>query len=132
MIIADALVVNQSLSLSSVIDDRYDLMVSVDWLMINAGMMLFKCTPWTEGFLTRVYGASEFDSAQALDQSAFQHFIDELPDAASHIGYAPKHRINTYPEEYRPGDFLVHMAGKLYEATTSGANALAHQFDVSG
>lgn len=127
---ADALVVNQSLPLSSVIDDRYNMMISVDWLMINAGMILFKCSPWTEKFLKQVYEASEFDDARALDQSAFQHFIDELPDAASHIGYAPKHRINTYPEEYRPGDFLVHMAGKLYEATTAGANAIAHQFDV--
>lgn len=127
---ADALVVNQTLPLTYVIDDRFDLILSQDWLMINAGMLLIKCTPWIESFLSDVYNAREFDKARALDQSAFQHFIDNLPDRATHIGYAPKHRINVYIEEYRPGDFLLHMAGKLYEATTEGAIALARQFDA--
>ncbi len=127
---ADALIVNQTLPLTSVIDNRFDLMLSEDWLMVNAGVLLIKCTPWTERFLRNVYNAREFDKARALDQSAFQHFIDNLPDRTDRIGYAPKHRINVYIEEYRPGDFLLHMAGKLYEATTGGATAIARQFDA--
>ncbi len=127
---ADALVVNQTVPLTSLIDDRYEIALSTDWLMINAGVILFKCTEWTIQFLQRVYAAREFDSATALDQSAFAHFINELPDKADRVGHIPKHRINTYVEEYRPGDFLVHMAGKLYEATTAGATAIAQQFDV--
>lgn len=127
---ADALIVNQSVELESVIDDRYDILVSVDWLMINAGVMLFKCSLWTESFLKRVYAAREFDKARALDQSAFQHFFDEDPGTKEHVKFVPKYAINVYVEEYRPGDFLLHMAGKLYEATTAGAIALAHQFDV--
>lgn len=38
--------------------------------------------------------------------------------------------MNVYTEEYRPGDFLLHMAGKLYEASTPGAIALIRQFDT--
>lgn len=49
---------------------------------------------------------------------------------SSHIKTLPKHVINVYTEEYRPGDFLVHMAGKLYEATVEGAVAITRQFDV--
>lgn len=127
---ADALVVNQSVSLESLIDDRYDILVSVDWLMINAGVMLLKCSEWTRGFLERVYAAKEFDQARALDQSALQHFFDTDKGSKEHVKYVPKHAINVYVEEFRAGDFLVHMAGKLYEATTEGAIALAHQFDV--
>ena len=127
---ADALVVNQTVPLTTVIDDRFDVLVSADWLMINAGMMLFKCTDWTAAFLDTVYAAREFDKARALDQSAFQHHFDSLPDAAQHVGYAPKHKLNVYVEEYRPGDFLLHMAGKLYEATVAGATAIAMQFDL--
>ncbi len=46
------------------------------------------------------------------------------------MGHIPKHRINAYVGEYRPGEFLVHVPGKLYEATTAGATAIAQQFDV--
>lgn len=127
---ADAMIINQTVPLESIIDDRYDILVSVDWLMINAGVLLFKCSPWTQSFLQRLYDAREFDSARALDQSAFQHFFDTEPDMQSHLKHIPKSSINVYTEEYRPGDFLVHMAGKLYEATTTGATAIAHQFDI--
>jgi galactosyl transferase GMA12/MNN10 family len=127
---ADALIVNQSIPLTDIIDDRYDLLMSVDWLMLNAGVILIKCSPWTEDFLQTVYNAREFDSAAALDQSSFQHHVDTIPGAKEHIRFIPKRIINVYPEEYIPGDFLLHMAGKLYEATTEGALALAHQFDV--
>lgn len=127
---ADALIVNQSVLLESIIDDNYDLQVSVDWLMINAGVMLLKCSAWTRSFLGRVYGAREFDSARALDQSALQHFFDTEEGTKEHVKFVPKKAINVYVEEFRAGDFLLHMAGKLYEATTEGAIAIAQQFDV--
>lgn len=127
---ADAMVVNQTIPLEHIIDDRYDIILSVDWLMINAGMILFKCSPWTIDFLQRVYAARQFDQARALDQSAFQHFFDKEADMDKHLKRIPKHWINVYTEEYRPGDFLLHMAGKLYEATTKGATAIAHQYDM--
>lgn len=127
---ADAMIVNQTVPLESIIDDRYDIILSSDWLMINAGMIFFKCSDWTQKFLQRVYDAREFDSARALDQSAFQHFFDTEPDVLQHVKQIPKYAMNVYLEEYRPGDFLLHMAGKLYEATTVGATAIAHQFDI--
>jgi hypothetical protein len=77
-----------------------------------------------------VYDAREFDQANALDQSSFQHHIDTTPDAMEHVRFIPKRIINVYPEEYNPGDFILHLAGKLYEATTEGALAIAHQFDI--
>ncbi len=132
---ADAMVVNQSVPLESIIDDGYDLMYAYDWLMLNAGMLLIKCTPWTEQFLTTVYNARKFDKARALDQSAFQSHLDDLKkhhvaEFASHVKVVPKYAMNVYLEEYRPGDFLMHMAGKLYEATEPGLWAIAQQFDV--
>lgn len=35
-----------------------------------------------------------------------------------------------YTEEVVPGDFIVHFAGKLYEATPAGITAIARQMDV--
>lgn len=127
---ADALIVNQSIPLTDIIDDRYDMALTVDWLMINAGVILVKCSRWSIEFLKRVYAAREFDNARALDQSAFQHFFDTEKDIDKHVRYVPKWALNVYTEEYRAGDFLVHMAGKLYEATTQGAIAIANQLDV--
>lgn len=129
---ADAMVVNQSIPLESIIDDGYDLIFAYDWLMLNAGMLFMKCSEWTDAFLTKVYDAREFDKARALDQSSFQSHLDHLPPAelAAHVKVLPKHAMNVYLEEYRPGDFLLHMAGKLYEATEAGLWAIAQQFDV--
>eukprot|EP00178_Gracilaria_changii_P004269 TRINITY_DN1670_c0_g1_i1.p1 TRINITY_DN1670_c0_g1~~TRINITY_DN1670_c0_g1_i1.p1 ORF type:complete len:392 (+),score=64.29 TRINITY_DN1670_c0_g1_i1:4838-6013(+) len=127
---ADAMIVNQSIPLTNLIDDRYDMAITVDWLMINAGVILLKCSKWSVAFLKRVYAAREFDNARALDQSALQHFFDAEPELKQHVKFIPKWTMNVYTEEYRPGDFLLHMAGKLYEATVPGALAVAHQFDI--
>lgn len=100
--------------------------------MMNAGMMLIKCSNWTKSFLQTVYDARKFDKARALDQSALQEHLDNLPKAEldQHVKIVPKYAINVYAEEYRPGDFLMHFAGKLYEATEPGLVAIATQFDI--
>lgn len=129
---ADALVVNQTVKLESLIDDGYDIMLAYDWLMINAGVILWKCSDWNIDFLSNVYGARSFDKARALDQSALQTSLDKLSDEDrdNHLKIIPKHALNVYLEEYRAGDFLIHMAGKLYEATEKGLFAIANQLDV--
>ncbi|CAN8065815.1 unnamed protein product [Agarophyton chilense] len=129
---ADAMVINQTTPLESIIDDAYDIILSYDWLMLNAGMLLFKCSEWTKTFLSRVYNARQFDGARALDQSSFQEHLDNLTQVErdEHVKVIPKHAMNVYLEEYRAGDFLVHMAGKLYEATEAGLFAIANQLDI--
>jgi hypothetical protein len=129
---ADALIVNQTVPLESLIDDGYDIMVAYDWLMLQAGVLLFKCSPFTVDFLHRVYDDRAFDTARALDQSALQAYIDKLAPAEreAHVKFIPKCAFNVYLEEYRAGDFLVHMAGKLYEATEPGLWAIANQLDI--
>lgn len=129
---ADAMIVNQTQPLEAIIDDGYDIMVAYDWLMLQAGVLLFKCSPFTIDFLHRVYDDRSFDTARALDQSALEHYIKELTPAErdDHVKFVPKHAINVYLEEYRAGDFLVHMAGKLYEATEPGLWAIANQMDI--
>lgn len=129
---ADALVVNQTYALEGLIDDGYDIMVAYDWLMLQAGVILFKCSPFTLAFLDKVYGDRQFDTARALDQSALDHYINRLSqeERARHVKILPKHAFNVYLEEYRPGDFLIHMAGKLYETTEPGLWAIANQFDI--
>lgn len=57
--------VNQSIKLEdSIIDDRYDFILTKDWLMLNAGMLLLKCSDWMENFLAQVYDAKEFDQVR--------------------------------------------------------------------
>jgi hypothetical protein len=126
---ADALIVNQTKSLLDIVDDAYDIIVASDWFMVNAGVMLMRCSEWNIDFMNKVYAAREFDHANALDQSAFGSFF-EKPDVQPHVKNVPKWLINVYTEEYRPGDFVIHFAGKLYEATPDGISAIARQFDV--
>jgi galactosyl transferase GMA12/MNN10 family len=126
---ADALVVNQKKPLLDIVDDAFDVIVASDWFMINAGVLLLRCSPWNVAFLERVYEAREYDHANALDQSALNNFFKD-PEVAAHVKHVPKWLINVYTEEYIPGDFIVHFAGKLYEATPMGISAIARQFDV--
>ena len=100
--------------------------------MLNAGMLLFKCSDWMKNFLHQVYDARKFDTARALDQSSFQDHLNKLSarERDAHVKVVPKYAMNVYTEEYRPGDFLLHMAGKLYEATEPGLFAIANQFDI--
>lgn len=65
-----------------------------------------------------------------MDQSSFQAHLDALEDVNAHVKFIPKHAMNVYTEEYQPGDFMLHMAGKLYEATEAGAVAIMRQFDT--
>lgn len=129
---ADAMVINQTIPLESIIDDGYNIIFAYDWLMLNAGMLIMKCTDWTQNFLTSVYDARSFDKARALDQSSLQDHLDKLPKAEynANVKVIPKYAMNVYLEEYRPGDFLMHAAGKLYEATEKGLLAIMNQFDT--
>lgn len=127
---ADSLIVNQSVPLSRIINEDYDLIFTMDWLMLNAGVFLIKCSDWSESFLRAVYEDRRFDDARALDQAAIQYHLESVPNVNDHVMFVAKHLMNAYVEEYRPGDFLVHLAGKLYEATTTGATAIANQFDI--
>lgn len=127
---ADALIVNQKKSLLEIVDDAYDIIVARDWFMVNAGVMLLRCSPWNINFLQKVYAAREFDKALALDQSAFNNYFTKDKEVKPHVKIVPKYLINVYTEEYRPGDLIVHFAGKLYEATPWGIGDIARQFDV--
>lgn len=126
---ADAMVVNQSRSLLDVVDDAFDVMVASDWFMINAGVLLLRCSEWGKKFLENVYSDHGYDKALALDQSSLNDAMKKWK-VKGHVKHVPKWLINVYTEEYRPGDFIVHFAGKLYEATPKGITAIARQFDV--
>lgn len=126
---ADAMIVNQTLSLLEVVDDAYDIIIASDWFMVNAGVLLLRCSEWNIDFMNKLYETRSYDKALALDQSAFNDFLGQ-PDIKPHVKHVPKWLINVYTEEYRPGDFILHFAGKLYEATPWGIGDIARQFDV--
>lgn len=126
---ADAMIVNQVKSLLEVVDDAYDIIIASDWFMVNAGVLLLRCSDWNIKFLQNLYEARSYDKAIALDQSAFNDHISKSENK-HHVKHVPKWLINVYTEEYRPGDFILHLAGKLYEATPWGTGDLARQFDV--
>lgn len=139
---ADAMVVNQSVPVETLIDDAADFLVTADWLMLQAGVFLVKCSEWGKSLLAAAEDDRKYDRASALDQSALQAVLDgniPLPplageDAPSpldqHVRWLPKRVLDVYAEEYIPGDFLVHFAGKLYEATEAGLWSIARQFEL--
>ncbi|GAQ84960.1 hypothetical protein KFL_002140140 [Klebsormidium nitens] len=128
---ADALIINQSIPVAALADDNFDLVMARDWLTINSGVFFLKCSAWARDFLQRAYNAREHDNNWQLgpDQAAILQAL-EAPGSAEKVKYVAKHACNVYPEEYRPGDYIVHLAGKLYAAGMKGCLALTRQFDA--
>eukprot|EP00168_Porphyra_purpurea_P014880 TRINITY_DN4395_c0_g1_i1.p2 TRINITY_DN4395_c0_g1~~TRINITY_DN4395_c0_g1_i1.p2 ORF type:complete len:177 (-),score=63.47 TRINITY_DN4395_c0_g1_i1:287-817(-) len=126
---ADAMVVNQSVPLEALIDDAVDFMVTADWLMVQAGVFLVKCSEWGLALLAAAEEDRQFDRASALDQSALQAVLDghvQLPGAAgatpvsAHVRWLPKRVLDVYAEEYVPGDFFGPLCGQVVRGHRGG------------
>mmetsp|Transcript_41503 Transcript_41503/g.163338 ORF Transcript_41503/g.163338 Transcript_41503/m.163338 type:complete len:170 (+) Transcript_41503:396-905(+) len=76
---ADALIVNHTIPLGRVVDDRYNLMFTEDWFMLNAGVFLMKCSSWTAMFLRDVYMDRSFDEVRFDLNASSQGTLSDLP-----------------------------------------------------
>lgn len=126
----DAIVTNYSIQLQSIIDDRYDIIISTDGSAINCGSFLVKNTSkaraWLENIFSHRY-IPRYVNDKWPEQLAI---IDNARKYTDIIKIVPQKTLNSYYLEayngiaevakydrlgtssnWTPGDFVIHMPG---------------------
>jgi galactosyl transferase GMA12/MNN10 family len=112
---ADVVITNPELPLESMIDDRFDLIISEDENGLNAGNFFVRNSAATWTFFKRVYETSEFATPSPIleSQEAIERALWRYPLPLVKI--APQRAFNSYwnakEGNWEPGDFLIHFAG---------------------
>ncbi|KAG0044633.1 hypothetical protein BGZ83_010148 [Gryganskiella cystojenkinii] len=81
-------------------------------IMLNAGVMLIKNTDWSKRFFNEVQKRKYYNNySPSYEQAAIWEVMRE-PEWSSGVEMFDKdeHTMNTFPDFYEPGDFIVHLA----------------------
>ncbi len=109
----DTLIMRGDVRLEEFIDCHYDLIICHEDLgkglyNVNVGQMFFRNTPWSLRFLQEVWDQTQFLNDKLPEQRAMIHLIWSR-DLSKQVQLVTQRRFNSYPTNYRPGDFLIHF-----------------------
>lgn len=112
---ADSLVMNASIRLEEFVNPDYDLTLAHDDFgqgvnNVNTGQMLFRRTKWSLRFLDEVWSQKQFIHDRLWENRAVIHLLWNR-DLSRHVQIVSQRTFNSYPSNYRPGDFILHVAG---------------------
>lgn len=137
----DTLVMNPDIKIETLIDERYDVVISEDWNGVNTGVFLTRNSTWSWWLLDELWKQRQLVSGYypfEYEQRAF-HLLLQTPlwrarglekyhgasEIRQHFKIIPQCAMNSYmlspfrtltgasvtTSQYVPGDFVVHMAG---------------------
>lgn len=101
---ADAIFANMEIKLESILDSTFDIVIAKDINGINAGIFGIKSSKKTLEFLDEVWGMTEYIHHPHWEQEAMSQIIDSRLT----VKYVDKRVLNSYPNDYQPGDFILH------------------------
>ncbi|KAF9580898.1 hypothetical protein BGW38_002271 [Lunasporangiospora selenospora] len=79
--------------------------------MLNAGVMLIKNTGWSRRFLDEVQTRSDWFKRSSFEQAAIWEVMNEAKWSSQvYLFDGNDHIFNTFPKNYKVGDFVVHFA----------------------
>ena len=108
---ADAVVTGPERRLEEITDGATgDLLLCEDHNGINTGSFLIRYCDWSVDFLRRVWETTEPHDHPWWEQWAVMRLL-ENPDDMRHVHVVPKRRLNSYPNDWQPGDFCLHTPG---------------------
>lgn len=110
---ADSLVMRSDVPLEAFLDERYDVILTHDDLgvgvhHVNTGQFFVRNTPWAGRFLDEAWGQTDFLHDRLWENRAVIHLL-ERRDESRKVQVVTQRRFNSYPQNYRPGDFLIHF-----------------------
>ena len=119
---ADSLIMNDNIKLDELLPalgDRSDLVDVVfggdAHAVLNAGSMLFRNSSWTTGLLKQLYSRQDDLSIPNVkdwhEQAILIHLYLTDPDVRDHTLVLPQRALNSYPANFKWGDFVIHFAG---------------------
>ncbi|GAB2676863.1 glycosyltransferase [Nocardia goodfellowii] len=105
---ADAAVTNFDFDLRALCDDDYDFIATHDELGLNSGSFLIRNNEATRAFLRLAWAQNVTDLF--YEQTAMARAIALQPELRVKI--LEKRTMNSFWDEHRPGDFVIHAAGQ--------------------
>ena len=88
-----------------------DLLIASDANGINCGSFLLRNCAWSHDFLRRVWDTAEDVNHEWWEQWAIMRLLAASPADRAHVQSVRKRRLNAYPSDWRPGDFVLHTPG---------------------
>lgn len=132
---ADTHIMNNDYKLEEFISELSggrDVMLASDKEMINSGVMFVKNTDWSRLFLQTLWDHTDFLHADNWEQNAIIHMFDKNEILCKeHMAVLPKElqtKFNSYHGLYRPGQFLVHLAGCFRDDKSHGLEKMMETF----
>ncbi|MFF0494451.1 glycosyltransferase [Nocardia sp. NPDC004068] len=116
---ADAVITNFDFDLRALCDDDYDLIVTHDELGLNSGSFLIRNNDVT-GELLRLAWKQDV-TALFYERTAMTRAIALLPRLR--VKVLEKRTMNSFWNEHRPGDFIMHAAGQPTDVKIALLNA---------
>jgi len=103
---------NFDITIESIIGQRpnADFIITRDWNGINAGVFLIKCIDWSKSFLIESYSAVQFINHPFQEQQAIYETM-VLYHNRAHYAEITKKSVNSYPNDWSNGDFVIHQPG---------------------
>jgi len=122
----DVTLVNPNIKLDAFIppedQDDIHLVISDDYIGLNAGIFLIRVHPWSLNFLMKACSYTYYNKEKNLpyaDQSAMLHVLLDFKEEGHYIA-VPQNWFNsyccssdTYEGHVEKGDFLQHFAGQV-------------------
>lgn len=134
----DTLFMNWNITLESLTDDRYDLIVTKDASNLNSGVMLFKSSPWSKSFLLECYNQTEFLIHKDIYEQRAIIKVLGMGNNRDHVKFLKQNVMNSYTKyhghhaHYKEGDFIIHFAGcRYYPLCKSRMDSLFVQMYIS-
>jgi hypothetical protein len=114
------------------LSDGRDVMVAQDFKEINSGVIFVKNTEWSKLFLHTVYDQTQFINFSHWDQDAILHVYETgMIDSHKHIKRLyclQSHEFSPYYQVFRPGMFLIHLAGCFRDGANLGIDHMMNMF----
>jgi len=114
---SDAVIMNHSIRLESLIDDNYDMIAAgtnCEGFPVLSGQFLIKNSEWSKKFLDEWFEVGDTNIQPGYDGGALIKLYNERPDVRDHIKLIPLVNMGSYDWDYKEGDFVIQFAGYIF------------------
>jgi len=109
---ADALIMRTDVPLSTLLDDEADFIVGDDpYEPLNTGVFLIRNCRAAKALLRRAYAKTQYLGHHPFEQAAITEVLRERVPGLR-VKVVPGRLFNSFAEQYQPGDFVMHFAGR--------------------
>jgi ADP-heptose:LPS heptosyltransferase len=113
---ADAVIMNFDFPATQLIREDCDCLFASDFNGLNSGIFLARHCDWTLRFLDATYFLGDLNRdpdgfGPKWEQNTFKLLLAHFTEVSDRVVILPQRAMNSYPDDYAPGDFILHLGG---------------------